>query len=67
MGVEGMCKCLATEGATTTKATFEGYLERVLAPSLSPGQLMALYDVGVRKKKGDRAKELVEERSCELS
>ncbi len=38
MGPGGMGSCLAVEGATTA-AVFEAYVERVLAPSLSPGQV----------------------------
>lgn len=37
MTLRGMGPCLAVEGPTT-KAVFEAYLKRVLAPSLRPGQ-----------------------------
>jgi hypothetical protein len=37
MTSEGMGPCLAVEGPTT-REVFEAYLERVLAPSLRPGQ-----------------------------
>ena len=42
MGVEGMGACLVVEGATT-KVIFEAYyVERVLAPALSPGQVVVI-------------------------
>ncbi len=63
MGAEGMGPCLAVEGATT-KVVFEAYVERVLAPSLSPGRVVVLDNLGAHK--GDRVRELVEERGCKL-
>jgi transposase len=60
---EGMGPCLAVEGATT-KAVFEAYVERVLAPSLSPGQVVVLDNLGAHK--GERVRELVEARGCSL-
>jgi hypothetical protein len=39
MGLEGMGECLVVEGATTKAIYVEAYyVERVLAPALSPGQ-----------------------------
>ncbi len=63
MGAEGMGPCLAVEGSTT-KAVFEAYVERVLAPSLSPGQVVVMDNLAAHK--GDRVRELIEERGCEL-
>src|SRR5215207_3875992 len=63
MGAERMGPCLAVEGATT-KAVFEAYVERLLAPSLSPGQVVVLDNLGAHK--GDRVKGLIEERGCWL-
>jgi hypothetical protein len=37
MGAEGMGPCLAVEGSAT-KTAFDAYVERVPAPSLSPGR-----------------------------
>ena len=37
MSLEGMGPSLAVEGSTT-KVVFEAYVERVLAPTLKPGQ-----------------------------
>ena len=64
MGPGGMGSCLAVGGGTTAEV-FEAYVERVLAPSLSPGQVVVLDDLSAHKK-GDRVRELVEERGAEL-
>ncbi len=63
MSAEGMGSCLAVVGSAT-KAVFESYVERVLAPSLSPGQVVVLDNLAAHK--GERVRELVEERGCEL-
>ncbi len=63
MGLEGMGPSMAVVGSTT-KAVFETYVERVLAPSLSPGQVVVLDNLGAHK--GERVRELVEARGCEL-
>ena len=63
MGAEGMGPCLAVEGATT-REVFEAYLERVLAPSLSPGQVVVMDNLSSHK--GGRVREPVEGRGCEL-
>jgi hypothetical protein len=52
MGLEGMGPCLAVEGGTT-KAVFEAYVERVLAPALSPGQEIVVMD-NLSAHKGER-------------
>ena len=61
--MEGMGPCLVVEGATT-RAIFEAYVERVLAPALSPGQLVVMDNLTAHK--GSRVRELVERRGCEL-
>jgi transposase len=63
MSVSGMGPCLAIEGPTT-KAVFETYVERVLAPSLRPGQLVVMDNLSSHR--GSRVRELVEGRGCEL-
>jgi transposase len=63
MSLEGMGPSLAVEGATT-KAVFEAYVERVLAPSLSPGEIVVLDNLSSHK--GSRIRELIEGRGCEL-
>lgn len=63
MTSEGMGPCMAVVGATT-KAVFETYVERVLTPSLSPGSVIVLDNLGAHR--GDRVRELVEARGCKL-
>ena len=47
-----------------TKAVFEAYTERVLAPSLRPGQVVVMDNLSSHK--GSRVRELLEARGCEL-
>jgi transposase len=63
MGPGWMGPCLTVEGGTTAMV-FEAYVERVLAPSLSPGQVVVLDNLSAHK--GDRVRELVEGRGAEL-
>lgn len=63
MTLEGMGPSLAVEGATT-KAVFETYIERVLAPSLSPGQIVVMDNLSSHK--SSRIRELIERRGCKL-
>jgi transposase len=51
------------EGATTARV-FEAYVEKVLAPSLRPGQVVVMDNLGAHRPK--RVRELIEERRCEL-
>jgi transposase len=60
---EGMGPCLAVVGSTT-KTVFEAYVERVLAPSLSPGRVVVMVNLGAHR--GDRGRALVESRGCSL-
>lgn len=63
MTLEGMGPSLAVEGATT-KAVFETYVDRVLAPELLPGQIVVMDNLSSHK--GQRVRELIEDRGCEL-
>jgi transposase len=63
MSVEGMGPSLAVEGATSARV-FETYVERVLAPSLQPGQIVAMDNLGAHRP--TRVRELIEEAGCEL-
>jgi transposase len=63
MTLEGMGPSLAVEGPTT-KAVFEAYVERVLAPALKPAQIVVMDNLSSHK--GSRVRELIEERGCEL-
>lgn len=63
MSSEGMGPSLTVEGATT-KAVFEAYAERVLVPSLSPGQIVFMDNLSAHK--GERVRQTIEGRGCEL-
>lgn len=60
---EGLGPCLAVEGSTT-REVFKSYLECVLAPSLSPGQVVVMDNLSSHK--GGRVKEIIEGCGCEL-
>ena len=49
---------------STTKAVFEAYVERMLAPSLRPGQVVVMDNLGAHR--SERVRELIEERGCSL-
>ena len=63
MSVRGMGPSLTVEGATTS-AVFETYVEQVLAPTLRKGQVVVMDNLSAHK--GERIRELIEERGCEL-
>jgi transposase len=63
MTLEGMGTSLAVEGATN-RQVFETYVQRVLVPTLRPGQVVVMDNLTAHK--GERVKELIEERGCEL-
>ena len=65
MTLEGMGPCLAVEGATTTAAVFEAYIEKVLVPSLRCGQQVVVMD-NLSDHKGERIRELLQSAGCEL-
>ena len=54
---------MAVEGSTT-REVFETYIEKVLTPSLSPGQIVVMDNLSSHK--GSRVRELIEECGCEL-
>jgi transposase len=63
LSLEGMGACLVMEGSVNTPV-FETYVEQILAPSLSPGQIVVLDNLSVHK--GARVRQLIEARGCEL-
>ncbi len=63
MSVEEMRPSLAVEGVTDRKV-LEAYVEGVLALSLQRGQIVVMDNLTAHK--GERIKELIEERGCEL-
>ena len=60
---EGMGPSLAVEGATT-RDVFELYVEKVLAPRLSPGDVVVMDNLSSHK--GPKVRELIEGRGCNL-
>jgi transposase len=62
MTIHGMGPSLAVEGATTA-VVFGCYAEKVLAPSLCPGQVVVMDNLGAYRPR--RVRELIEERGCE--
>jgi transposase len=63
MSVEGMGLSLAVEGATN-REVFETYVEQILAPTLRTCQVVVMDNLTAHK--GERVKELIERRGCEL-
>ncbi len=51
------------EGATTS-VVFETYVEQVLVPTLRRGQMVVMDNLSAHK--GERVRELIEGRGCEL-
>jgi transposase len=63
MSLEGIGPTLAVQGGTT-KAVFEAYVERVLAPTLVAGQVVVMDNLSAHK--GEGVRELIEERGCQV-
>jgi hypothetical protein len=55
---------VSSGGGATTAVVFGAYVEKVLAPSLRPGQVVVMDNLGAHRPK--RVRELIEERGCEL-
>jgi transposase len=54
---------LAVDGPTDGDV-FEAYVERVLAPTLRAGEVVVMDNLSAHK--GERVRELIEHRGCEL-
>jgi transposase len=54
---------MAIEGSTT-REVFEAYVEHLLAPTLTTGQVVVMNNLCAHK--GERGRELIEDRDCEL-
>ena len=54
---------MAIEGSTT-KGVFEAYVEHLLAPTSTTGQVAVMDNLSAHK--GERVGELIEDRGCEL-
>jgi transposase len=66
MTLSGMGPSLAVEGARRRRALFEAYVEKALAPSLHPGQVVVMDNLLRPAHKGEGVRELIEKRGCEL-
>ncbi len=63
LSLEGLGAAMTRVGAINT-AAFVVYVEKLLGPTLSPGQIVVLDNLSVHKAK--RVRELVEARGCHL-
>ena len=63
LSTTGMGPAMTLPGATDTIA-FEVYLEQLLVPSLSPGQIVAMDQLSAHK--SERVRELIEGAGCEV-
>lgn len=63
MSLSGMGEAMCFPGGTDAKV-FEAYVERFLAPTLSPGRVVVMDNLGAHRPR--RVRELVEARGCEL-
>ncbi len=60
---DAMGEAMAFEGSTKA-FVFEAYVQHFLAPTLRPGQIVVMDNLGAHKT--DRVRELIEERGCKL-
>lgn len=63
LSLEGMQAPFILEGAVTTLA-FEAYVAQVLAPALSPGQVVVLDNLSAHT--GERVRQAIEARGCQV-
>jgi transposase len=63
LSLSGVGASMIIEGAVNA-AAFEVYVEQILAPSLSAGQIVVLDNLSVHK--GARVRQLIEAKGCEL-
>jgi transposase len=63
LGWSGVGEALILEGSVTT-AIFEQYVEQILTPSLSAGQIVLMDNLAAHK--SARVKEVIEARGCQL-
>ena len=62
MSLEGMGEAMVVVEGSTTQKVFEAYVERFLAPTLKPGQVVILDNLGAHK--GEKVRELIESRAA---
>src|SRR3954454_10266673 len=62
--VAGRHRSVHDHGGGVNAVAFEAYLEHILVPSLSPGQIVVMDNLSAHK--GARVRHLIEERGCQL-
>lgn len=63
LSLQGMGEALVWQGATDA-ATFEAYIQQVLAPSLQRGQIVVMDNLSSHQ--GERVRKAIEARGCQL-
>src|SRR3712207_8841275 len=63
LSIEGIGAAM-TVGGSTTQKVFEAYVEKVLAPTLKPGQVVILDSLSAHK--GEKVKQLIESRAASV-
>ena len=63
LSLQGMGQALLWQGATDA-ATFEAYIQQVLAPSLQRGQIVVMDNLSSHQ--GERVRQAIEARGCQL-
>jgi transposase len=63
LSLEGIGTAMTVEGSTTQKV-FEAYVEKVLSPTLKPGQVVILDNLSAHK--GEKVKQLIESRAASV-
>ena len=63
LSLEGIGAAMTVEGSTTQKV-FEAYVEKVLAPTLKPGQVIIVDNLSAHK--GQKVKRLIESRAASV-
>jgi transposase len=61
--LQGLGESLVVDGSANTEV-FELYIERMLAPSLQPGQVVIMDNLSIHK--GKKVRQLIEARGCQL-
>jgi transposase len=64
MSLEGMGEATMSVEGSTTQKVFEAYVEKVLAPTLKPGQVVILDNLSAHK--GEKVKQLIESRAASV-
>ena len=63
LSLQGLGASLILDGSANTEL-FEIYIEQILAPSLSPGQMVIMDNLSIHK--GNKVRQLIEARGCQV-